>query len=270
MINNPTKQPYFYVITNKLNGRYYYGSGVIDGYDGSGKVLKRAYKKYGKESFEGKILKLFNTREEAFIFEGRFLSLYKLDIDPVSYNVCRNANGGYISDEVYENNSKLMKEYRQTEEGSLKGLKNPRANQTIYEWYNIDTGEYLKATQYEMNCKVNGKDWKGSSAFSGVARGTNKIYKGWILRSNFYLFGTRNKLNAIKKENYSNANKGKKRIKISVAKKGVKLSEEHKLKISNSQSGVPFKKITCPYCNKIGGSPGIKRYHFDNCKNKLL
>jgi hypothetical protein len=156
MIKNPTNQPYFYVITNKINGRYYYGSGISDGYEGSGKVLKRAYKKYGKESFEGKVLRLFNTREDAFEFESRFLSLYKLDQDPVAYNVCRNANGGYISDEVYASNSKFMKEYRQTEEGSLGGLKNPRANQTIYEWYNRDTGEYLKATQYELNQIMSG------------------------------------------------------------------------------------------------------------------
>ena len=186
MINNPTKQPYFYVITNKLNGRYYYGSGVIDGYDGSGKVLKRAYKKYGKESFEGKILKLFNTREEAFIFEGRFLSLYKLDIDPVSYNVCRNANGGYISDEVYENNSKLMKEYRQTEEGSLKGLKNPRANQTIYKWYNINTNQYMYASQHEMNIMFNGEK-SSSSSFGYVVRGDRNIHKNWILSKNILL-----------------------------------------------------------------------------------
>ena len=33
----------------------------------------------------------------------------------------------------------------------------------------------------------------------------------------------------------------------------------------------PYKKqtkIKCPYCNKEGGSSNIKRYHYDNCKNK--
>lgn len=188
MINNPTDQPYFYVITNKINGRYYYGSGEKDGYEGSGKVLKRAYKKYGKESFEGKVLRLFNTREDAFEFESRFLSLYKLDQDPIAYNVCRNANGGYISEAVYESNSKFMKEYRQTEEGSMKGLKNTRANQTIYEWYNINTGEYLKSTQYEMNTKFDKVRSSASSAFGYVARGDRKIRKGWILSKNIQEF----------------------------------------------------------------------------------
>jgi hypothetical protein len=26
--------------------------------------------------------------------------------------------------------------------------------------------------------------------------------------------------------------------------------------------------ITCPYCNKVGGKPVMKRFHFDNCKKK--
>jgi len=267
MINNPTNQPYFYVITNKANGRYYYGSGISDGYEGSGKVLKRAYKKYGKESFEGKILRLFNTREDAFEFEGRFLSLYKLDQDPIAYNVCRNANGGYISDEAYVKNSKFMKEYRQTKEGSLGGLKNPRANQTIYEFYNIDTREYRKATQHEMNQRVGGT---GASMFGYVVRGSYNIYKGWILFSNFELFGTRDKLKAQTSKNISNANKGKKRPKTSALKKGVKLSEEHKLNISKGMHGRTQVKVTCPHCGKVGGATLMTRYHFEKCKHKQL
>lgn len=27
-------------------------------------------------------------------------------------------------------------------------------------------------------------------------------------------------------------------------------------------------KIKCPYCQKIGGTPVMKRYHFENCKHK--
>lgn len=203
MINNPTGKPYFYVITNKLNGRYYYGSGERDGYEGSGKILRKAYKKYGKESFEGKILKLFNTRREAFEFEQRFLSLYKLDLDPIAYNVCRNANGGYISKEVYEGFRTSMKEYRKTEEGSMHGLKNPRADQTIYEFYNIDTGEFKKSTIHEMNVYVNKK--RGASMYGYIVRGDRKMYKGWILAKNIDRWGTREKLKAEHRLNLSKA-----------------------------------------------------------------
>jgi hypothetical protein len=32
--------------------------------------------------------------------------------------------------------------------------------------------------------------------------------------------------------------------------------------------GMKYDIVECPYCKKIGGSNSMKRYHFDNCKNK--
>lgn len=28
-------------------------------------------------------------------------------------------------------------------------------------------------------------------------------------------------------------------------------------------------KLLCPYCHKMGGSPGVYKWHFDNCKQKV-
>ncbi len=61
---------YFYKITNKINGKFYYGvhntNNLNDGYMGSGYVLKKAYKKYGIENFEKEIIEFFNSTDEAF------------------------------------------------------------------------------------------------------------------------------------------------------------------------------------------------------------
>ena len=54
---------------------------------------------------------------------------------------------------------------------------------------------------------------------------------------------------------------------ISDAHKGRKLTDEHKRKIANANSKSQ-KKYECPYCNKIGGN-AMKRWHFDNCKEKI-
>lgn len=93
---------YFYRTNNIINGKFYYGShnGEDVNYLGSGVALKRAIKKYGIENFELIILKRFNTREEAYVFEERFLKLYKISSLKNSYNIKDAGIGG----DVFTNN----------------------------------------------------------------------------------------------------------------------------------------------------------------------
>ena len=46
------------------------------------------------------------------------------------------------------------------------------------------------------------------------------------------------------------------------------LTQEHTDNISKSHKGRITKRITCPYCNKIGGISQMKQWHFDRCKYK--
>ena len=58
---------------------------------------------------------------------------------------------------------------------------------------------------------------------------------------------------------------------ISEAKKGkpgVLCTEETKRKMSEAKKGKPHPKLTCPHCNKDGGSSAMTRWHFSNCKQK--
>jgi len=75
------------------------------------------------------------------------------------------------------------------------------------------------------------------------------------------------------KRKISESKKGKKlseecKRKISESKKGRKFSEEVKEKISDAHKGIKKEIVTCPYCQKTGGKPAMKRYHYDNCKQK--
>ena len=60
-----------YKTTNLLNNRYYIGFHKFsinkpeDGYLGSGKLIRRAVEKYGKENFKREVLFVFDTKEEA-------------------------------------------------------------------------------------------------------------------------------------------------------------------------------------------------------------
>lgn len=68
------KYHYFYKITNLINGFYYYGihstNDINDGYMGSGRKLKNAYKIFGKKNFVKEILKYFDSRQEASVYES--------------------------------------------------------------------------------------------------------------------------------------------------------------------------------------------------------
>lgn len=43
-------------------------------------------------------------------------------------------------------------------------------------------------------------------------------------------------------------------------------SKLHNLNISIAKKGVPMPTLRCPHCNKIGGAPQMKQWHFNNCK----
>lgn len=97
----------------------------------------------------------------------------------------------------------------------------------------------------------------------------------------------------IKKAN-GYANKGRKiledvRAKISNTMQGFVRSEETKQKMRKPKSeshrvnmslaqkgkpspirGIPDRIVTCPHCQESGGNSGMKRWHFEKCKKKLL
>ena len=89
---------YFYKITNKVNGHFYYGihstNNLDDGYMGSGTRLHYAYKKYGIDCFEKEIIVFFDTRKEAAKYEAEVVN-ENLIIDPNCYNVI--LGGDYLT-----------------------------------------------------------------------------------------------------------------------------------------------------------------------------
>lgn len=64
----------------------------------------------------------------------------------------------------------------------------------------------------------------------------------------------------------------------SLSHKGIQWSESRRLAQKptwsdarrEAQTGQPQKKLICPHCGKEGGTGNMKRFHFDNCKGRLL
>ena len=80
---------YVYMTTNLVNDKRYIG--MTNGnkglaYQGSGKLLKLALKKYGKENFKTDIIEVCKTEEQLRQAETRIISFYNATVDPMFYN----------------------------------------------------------------------------------------------------------------------------------------------------------------------------------------
>jgi hypothetical protein len=90
-----------YKITNLINNKIYIGvhktHNKNDGYMGSGKLIKRAIKKYGLDNFKKEIIFEAVNSEEMFEKEREFV-----EIGHHSYNISPGGNGGF--DYINSNN----------------------------------------------------------------------------------------------------------------------------------------------------------------------
>lgn len=96
---------FIYLTTNNINGKKYIGMCKYTHeklYLGSGKILKEAIKKYGKENFERIILQECETFEELSLAEEQWIKKYNAVEDLNFYNLTSGGFGG---------NSDYMKEF---------------------------------------------------------------------------------------------------------------------------------------------------------------
>ena len=82
---------YVYITTNLINGKQYIGDHSIfaknEKYMGSGIALYEAFKKYGVKNFQKEILEWFETREEAFLSQEKYIKIYKTHVSQGGYNI---------------------------------------------------------------------------------------------------------------------------------------------------------------------------------------
>lgn len=99
---------YLYEIKNNINGKIYVGvhktKNVNDDYFGSGKVLREAIKKYGKENFSKTINEYFDSAELMFAREKEIVNDEFLKRGDV-YNLRRGGQGGFD----FINNTGILK-----------------------------------------------------------------------------------------------------------------------------------------------------------------
>lgn len=112
---------YVYLTTNIVNSKKYVGdhsSEILeDNYLGSGEYLKKAFKKYGRNSFTREILEIFPSKEEAFNSQEKYIQKFNTLV-PSGYNI--SPKGGYGVPDSY-----LHEETKEKIGKSLSGPNHP-------------------------------------------------------------------------------------------------------------------------------------------------
>lgn len=117
---------YIYLTTNTLNSKRYIGMRILRhaninndcNYLGSGKLLKQAISKYGKDKFLKQILYLSFERQDLFQSEIEIIATYGAVEDPMFYNIAHGGNGVTLRGKNHPRYGKPLPE------GHRKALKN--------------------------------------------------------------------------------------------------------------------------------------------------
>jgi hypothetical protein len=134
-----------YKTTNIINGKHYIGKhqtkDLDDGYFGSGKLLKRAIKKYGIDNFVKQILRVCTTEKEMDLIE----KILVVPDPEISYNLCNGGQGGwsYLNRE-YWSKEKRIKNNKKA--GTKSGISRKNRMNTDIEFRN----SYIKSSQNRL------------------------------------------------------------------------------------------------------------------------
>jgi group I intron endonuclease len=90
---------YIYKTTNLLNGKMYIGkhhSSVFEPekYIGSGPILVKALKKYGKENFKCELIEWCDSKTQLDLREQHWIKILNCQKDPRYYNLAKGGDGG--------------------------------------------------------------------------------------------------------------------------------------------------------------------------------
>ena len=114
---------YIYKTTNLINNKIYIGKHMSEKvsktYKGSGKILKQAFKKYGKENFSCEVIATASTEDELNNLEAYWIEWYNSRDPEIGYNIVAGGLGtsGYKhTEEAKQKMSKAKTGRKLTEE----------------------------------------------------------------------------------------------------------------------------------------------------------
>lgn len=251
---------YIYITTNTVNGKRYVGQttkGKDSGYIGSGLILRRAVKKYGKDNFTIQILAQADTKVELDALERQYILEYDAINSKDFYNIASGGQGGDLGPKV----NKLISEAVSGEKNGMYGKKlSPESIAKIQRTFMEKYG------QHPLKGRKRTEDEKEK-----ISLGTKEAMDDPELRAKLSQRMTRwwKSLTDEERADFLRQ-KGKANKAFWDSAEGQKQRKERSERMLNDNhfKGKHHRIVTCPYCGKTGGEPGMIRWHFDNCKQK--
>lgn len=181
---------YIYKTTNTSNNKIYIGVHKTDNpndeYLGSGKWIKRAIKKYGKDKFIKEILYEYDNKKDAYLKESQIVtSEFIEDVNNYNLNVGGKGGFGHINNNGLNGNSKSQLSQKLLRENDPEWVQNKSRNCSIVIKSQFESGVRSKK---DFHCDWTGKNHKEESkkkislSHKGKHKGTNNSNYGnmWI------------------------------------------------------------------------------------------
>lgn len=256
------KYHYVYRITNTKLNKHYYGtrSSNIEPFKDLGvKYFSSASdeefrndQKNNPQDYKYVIVSVFNSRKEAMQLEIKLHTKFNVGMNESFYNKCKASSTKFDTTGTHHT-AEAKHKIAIAHDGILKSEEHKKNLSKAWEDRIVskETGhkisESLKGRENTWGEKIS-KTLKNHSRTEEHCLNISKNKKGMI--------------STFKGKMHNEESK----TKMSKVHKGKTISKEQKEMISKHFKGKKQTMIECPYCNKIGGAPGMKRYHFNNCK----
>ena len=180
-----------YLTTNKVNQKRYVGShdgDFTDGYLGSGKLLLKAIKRYGRENFTRDVLNVVSTREEAFNNEKFLIEMYKTLASEGNYNLSP-TGGTECSGRHSEKSKRTMSDNAPTKavlQYSLKGdlIKKWKSARVVWRTLGF-SNTFISSCARRKIFSAYGYIWRFQGATEGIeviTQGVKKLVKERVIR----------------------------------------------------------------------------------------
>lgn len=266
-MNKKYKYYYVYRITNIKNSMHYYGyrSSTIEPIKDLGIKYFSSSKdkefirdqKENSHNYKYVIVREFDNREDAHSFEIFLHEKFNVSKNPKFYNRSKSTStkfsitGTKLSEETKKKMSESRKGRVLTDETKLKISESHKG--MVYD------NSFKERCRSNMMGNKNMLGKKHSDETKLKLSNSLKDREVWNKGlTDCYSEETKKKMSDAKKNMTEEQKK-----KMHSWKKGRKLSDEVKLKLSK-----PQRKVECPHCGMICGISAMKQSHFDKCKVK--